>query len=253
MKHLGKFSLHVKHYKATQVVGIDRHNRRLTEKHSNSCIDAEKSKENITIVPVKESLYKDVKARIEQEVIAKGNRVTKASVWVSEICCSLPKGISQEDSESYFKEIVKYFENWLGKDNVMFACIHRDETLQHLHLAVTSITTDGKLSRKQIWTRQKLIEIHDELPKILREKGFDVERGDRLEDLEDKSTINLSLKEYKVFKEKAKLQNEFKELVNDYNHLVDVYNQSYRECVELKQHNIQMAQKVIANCQARTR
>lgn len=250
---MGKFSLHVKHYRATQVSGIDRHNRRLSKKHSNTCIDNDKSKDNITIVPVKESLYKDVKSRIEQEVLAKGNRVTKASVWVSEICCTLPQGIPKENSERYFREIVDYFEQCMGKENVMYACIHRDETSEHLHLSVTPITQEGKLSRKQIWTRQRLIEIHDELPQILKGKGFDVERGDRLEDLEDKSTVNLSLKQYKVFKQKAKLQNDFKELVSEYNHLVDEYNQSYRECIELKQNNIQTAQKVIDDCQARIR
>ena len=250
---MGKFSIHVKHYKAPQLSGIDRHNRRLSENHSNSRIDTAKASDNVAIVPVRESLYKDTKARLEKEVLSKGNRITKASVWISEVCCTLPLGIEHERSERYFREIVRYFEETHGKDNVMSAYIHFDETTPHLHLCLTNVTSDGKLSRKELWTRQRLFEIHDKLPQLLQQKGYDVERGDHLEDFEDKKKAKLSLKKYKVFREKEKIKEEYKDLIKDYNQLVDKYNDSYRDCVELQQGNIQTAQQVLANCYSRSR
>lgn len=36
---------------------------------------------------------------------------------------------------------------------------------------------DGKLSRKTVFNRQTLREIQDELPKVLKENGFEIERG----------------------------------------------------------------------------
>lgn len=250
---MGKFSFHVKHYKATQLSGIDRHNRRLSKTHSNSLINTTKSSDNIAVVPVKKSLYKDTKARLEKEVLSKGNRITKASVWISEVCCTLPTGIELERSESYFREIIRYFEETQGKDNVMSAYIHFDETTPHLHLCLANVTPDGKLSRKELWTRQRLLEIHDKLPHLLQEKGYDVERGDHLEDFEDIKKAKLPLKQYKIFREKEKIKEEYKDLVKDYNHLVDKYNENYRECVALQQGNILTAQQVLSNYHAQSR
>lgn len=250
---MGKFSIHVKHYKSPQLSGIDRHNRRLSEKHSNSRIDTAKSSDNIAIVPVRESLYKDTKARLEKEVLSKGNRITKASVWISEVCCTLPFGIEAERSESYFREIVRYFEETQGKENVMSAYIHFDETTPHLHLCLTNVTPDGKLSRKELWTRQRLFEIHEKLPQLLQQKGYDVERGDHLADFENKKKSKLSLNQYKIFREKEKIKEQYKDLIKDYNQLVDKYNESYRDCVELQQSNLQTAQHILDNYLSRSR
>lgn len=250
---MGKFSIHVKHYKSPQLSGIDRHNRRLSEIHSNSRIDTAKSSDNVAIVPVRESLYKDTKLRLEKEVLSKGNRITKASVWISEVCCTLPLGIALERSEDYFREIVGYFKETHGKENIMAAYVHFDETTPHLHLCLTNVTPEGKLSRKELWTRQRLYEIHDKLPQLLQLKGYDVERGDHLEDFEDKKQAKLSLKQYKVFREKEKIKEEYKDLVKDYNHLVDKYNESYRDCVELQQNNLQTAQQILNDYHSRSR
>mgnify|MGYP003294045333 CR=1 FL=1 len=204
-------------------------------------------------MPIKESLYRDTKARLEKEVLSKGNRITKASVWISEICCTLPLGIETQRAESYFREIVQYFRETHGIDNIMSAYIHFDETTPHLHLCLTNVTPDGKLSRKELWTRQRLFEIHDKLPQRLQEKGFAVERGDHLEDFEEKKKSKLSLKQYKVFREKEKIREEYKELINDYNHLVDTYNESYRDCIELQQGNIKTAEQILSNYHTRSR
>ena len=202
---------------------------------------------------VKESLYRDTKARLEKEVISKGNRITKASVWISEICCTLPTGIAPQKAEGYFREIVQYFRETHGTDNIMSAYVHFDETTPHLHLCLTNVTSDGKLSRKELWTRQRLFEIHDKLPQRLQDKGYDVERGDHLADFEEKKKSKLSLKQYKVFREKEKIKEEYKELIKDYNQLVDTYNNSYRDCIELQQGNIKTAEQILSNYHARSR
>lgn len=243
---MGKFSIHIKHYKAQQLAGIDRHNRRLGKNHSNKSIDGEKSRDNLTLRPVSESLYRDTKKRIQEEVIDKGHRVTKASVWITEICCTLPEGIEKNDSERYFGEIVKYFERALGERNIISAYVHMDETKPHLHLCVVPITEEGRLSRKEVWTRKRLLALHDEIPKCLQNKGFNVERGDHLADFEDKKKAALSLKEYKAFQEREKLKQEYNGLVREYNELADKYNHVAKERVALKRGNLRIAQSVIA-------
>lgn len=247
--HIGKFSIHVQHYRAQQISGIDRHNRRLSINHSNSNIDVSKSGDNITLKPVTDSLYKDVKKRIDREVLASGNRVTKNSIWVTEICCTLPAGIKLSETERYFNEIVKYFESTLGKDNIISAYIHMDETTPHLHLDVTNITPEKRLSRKEIWTRQRLIEIQDQLPTYLQAKGFCVERGDRLEDFEAKKKAHQPLKKYKIYREREKIKKEYNMLVDEYNGLAEKYNAVAKEHREIERGNLKTAKKIIARSQ----
>lgn len=249
---MGKLSLHVHHYKATQLVGIDRHNRRLGKNHSNKQIDPEKSKDNITLKVVEKSLYQDAKKRIEEEVIAKGNRVTKASVWVTEICCTLPEGIERERSEEYFRAIVDYFEEANGKDNILAAYIHNDESERnHLHLDIQPIQ-DGHLTMKKVWTRKRLIEIHDKLPAYLRERGFEVERGDRLDDFESKNKANMPLRKYKIYQEKEKLKQQYNSLVTDYNKLADQYNRVVTEKTALQRKNLCTAQNLLQESRSRS-
>ena len=250
---LGKFSIHIKHFKATQLAGIDRHNRRLGRQHSNRAIDNEKSASNIALKPVKESLYKDTKRRIQEKVLTAGHRVTKSSIWITEVCCTLPQGIAPERSRDYFGEIVAYLEKMLGKDNIVSAYIHMDETRPHLHLDVIPLTADGHLSRKKIWTRQRLIELHDQLPKYLREEGYEVERGDRLEDFEARDRARLPLREYKIYREKEKLRTEYNKLVKEYNELADKYNATAREQVALKKGNKKLAQAIVSRGREQSR
>ena len=135
----------------------------------------------------------------------------------------------------------------------MSAYIHFDETTPHLHLCLTNVTPDGKLSRKELWTRQRLFEIHEKLPQLLQQKGYDVERGDHLADFENKKKSKLSLNQYKIFREKEKIKEQYKDLIKDYNQLVDKYNESYRDCVELQQSNLQTAQHILDNYLSRSR
>ena len=243
---MGKFSIHIKHYKSQQLAGIDRHNRRLGQNHSNVNIDTGKSSKNLTLKPVEKSLFQDTKARIQKEVLDKGHRVTKASVWITEICATLPEGIAPERSREYFTAIVGYFENLLGKENIMSAYVHLDESRPHLHLCAVPLTEDGHLSRKRVWTRERLFSLHDNLPVYLREKGFAVERGDRLEDFEVKNRARMPLHEYKIYKEREKLYKDYNALVQYYNTLADKYNQTAREHVALKKANYKAAREIIA-------
>lgn len=241
---MGKFSIHVQHYKATQLAGIDRHNRRLGQNHRNQQIDSTRTSNNITLKAVERSLYQDAKKLIEEEVLSKGHRVTKSSIWVTEICCTLPEGIEPERSEEYFRAIMEYFEK--SGISIISQILHMDETTTHMHMDTIPLTEDGHLSRKRIWTRARLLQIHDELPKYLQERGFDVERGDHLEDFQSKDKAGMSMHKYKIYKEREKLKQQYNSLVTEYNELADKYNHVAKEQVELKRGNLRTAQNLIA-------
>jgi hypothetical protein len=135
----------------------------------------------------------------------------------------------------------------------MSAYIHMDETTPHLHMDILPLTVDGHLSRKKIWTRQCLIQLHDELPDYLRGNGFDVVRGDRLEDFDSKDKAKMSFRAYKIYQEQEKIKGEYNSLVDEYNNLVDEYETVVAERRALNQGNLRIAQRIIARCRQPSR
>jgi hypothetical protein len=79
-----------------------------------------------------------------------------------------------------------------------------------MHIGVMPITEDNRLSAKDIFTRKELTPLQQDFPLEMREKGFDVERG------EGSEKKHLSPQ---AFKEKQDLEVEVKQLSNVKTHL----------------------------------
>ena len=58
------------------------------------------------------------------------------------------------------------------------AKVHKDETAPHMHLHFVPVNKEnGRLQARVSMNKAKINYIHDELPKFLQERGFDVIRG----------------------------------------------------------------------------
>lgn len=80
--------------------------------------------------------------------------------------------------DEYNYIVLEYMEAYFGKDNIIECVAHLDEGgLPHLHMDIVQITKDGKLSSKKLITRDFILSVHNELSKILKMNGFDVERA----------------------------------------------------------------------------
>ncbi len=55
--------------------------------------------------------------------------------------------------------------------------VHKDETTPHLHLLIVPLTKDGRLCAKELFDRETIRSFHDTIPKLLQQRGFDIERG----------------------------------------------------------------------------
>ncbi|WP_411859670.1 plasmid recombination protein [Bacillus thuringiensis] len=102
----------------------------------------------------------------------------------------------------------------------MYAMVHMDEATPHMHIGVMPITEDNRLSAKDMFTRKELISLQQDFPLEMREKGFDVDRG------EGSEKKHLSPQ---AFKEKQDLEVEVEQLSNVKTHLktkvVETHNQ----------------------------
>ena len=250
---MAKFSFHCQCYKAGQLGGIDKHNRRLNKNYiSNPDINWERSKENRIYIAPKQSLYQDCKDIINKKVIANGGRVTKASNWICECIFSYPEELPIERLDEYNDLVIRYMGARLGSDNIVMACCHvQDEAgVPHLHLDIIPID-NGKLSSKTLITRDFITSIHRLMPMILRNHGFNVES---YEETETRRTGGLSAKEYKnkMEEESRELNKKLDEMVKEYNNLADKYNKLIEDKEALERKNRDKAYEVI-NQQERNR
>ncbi|MBO3304505.1 plasmid recombination protein [Clostridium perfringens] len=102
----------------------------------NKDIDLSKTHLNYDLVENNLNLYRRVQKRVEE--IRENSRIQKNSVVDISNIITLNKEQFEEwgenKSKEYFKEVYNYFCNEFGKENVVSAKVHMDETTPHMHL-----------------------------------------------------------------------------------------------------------------------
>ncbi len=181
-------------------------------KISNEDIDLERTHLNVELVESDLSLYQRVKERVN-DLKESGSRVQKNSVVMYSNILTVPVEQAErwgdEKTDEYFKSCYDFFCEEFGKENVVSAKIHKDETAPHMHLHFVPVNKEnGRLQARVSMNKAKINYIHDELPKFLQERGFDVVRG------KGKTEKNIeNIHEYKEIKAlEGKIEQEKKEL-----------------------------------------
>lgn len=145
----------------------------------NEDIDLDKTKFNFDFVKDRLNLYQRVKKRIDD--VRDVSRIQKNSVVMYSNVITINKDTHKvwgdSKSKEYFKEVYQYFCNEFGKENVVSAKVHLDETTPHMHLHFVPVSKEGKLQARKVMTPSRINSIHTNAPKYLQSKGFDVVRG----------------------------------------------------------------------------
>lgn len=189
--------------KADNLVGIGNHNQRKTENHSNKDIDVKRSHLNYDLVEGRTENYKtDIQEFIDENK-STSRAVRKDAVLINEWIITSDRkffeNLSDEDTKKFFITAKEYFEENFGEENIRYATVHLDESTPHLHMGIVPFDKDKKLSAKRVFNREALRNVQEDLPKLLQEKGFDIERG-----LEGSDRKNLTVPEFKKLKEAEK-------------------------------------------------
>lgn len=185
-------------------------------KISNPDIDLERTNLNFDFVDDKRTLYHRVKSRVD-DLKENGSRVQKNSVVMYSNVITVPKDVAEawgeEKTTKYFRSCYKFFCEEFGRENVVSAKVHFDETAPHMHLHFLPVNKEnGKLQARVVMNREKINYIHDKLPEYLKELGFYVVRG------KGKTTQNIeNIHEYKkvmdiIDKQKSRLDDMIQEL-----------------------------------------
>ena len=137
--------------KLASVGKICKHHERLKESYkSNQDIDPTRTHLNYHIV-TPNSLYRN---EVFERIEAAGAKRRKDSVVMQDCFIGATpewiKAKSLEEQEAYFRHAEAFFEEKIGKENIISAVVHMDEATPHMHLCFVPITKSGKLSSKEI-------------------------------------------------------------------------------------------------------
>ncbi|MBL2346258.1 plasmid recombination protein [Klebsiella pneumoniae] len=220
---MNKFAIiHMQKFQISDVQGIQKHNQRQGKSKSNLDIDYSKSEQNYDLLNQQKIRYEST---IKQEISERVKRKPRAnSVVLSEFVVTASPdymhSLSLEEQKRYFESSLDFIQKRYGKQNTLYAMVHMDEATPHMHIGVMPITEDNRLSAKDMFTRKELTSLQQDFPLEMREKGFDVERG------EGSEKKHLSPQ---AFKEKQDLEVEVEQLSNVKTHLktkvVETHNQ----------------------------
>ena len=192
--------------KISDVKGKEREQER-DGKIKNEDIDPERTKNNYDLVQSDKNLYQRVKERVEH-ARETGSRVQKNSVVMYSNILTVSEDQAnswgEEKTKKYFEACKDYFSNEFGKVNVVSAKVHLDETAPHMHLHFVPFNKEtGKLQARVAMNKQKVNQIHNDLPAFLRDRGFEVERGrgrtkdQNIEDIHEYKAVQKQIAEKK--------------------------------------------------------
>ena len=199
-------------YKMSNMQSISRHNERQNFSYGNKDIDTSKSDQNYHLKEPQENSYEKEFYRLKEKNQLKGNlRLTGKKQ--SNIACeflitsddSFFNKIGQSETKRFFEEAYQFACNKCGEKNIISAVVHLDETTPHMHLTYIPVV-EGKNKKGEpiekvncsaFWKGfNSYGALQDKFYEHMKEQGFELERGQKVETLEEKRE-HLSVQKYK--------------------------------------------------------
>ena len=208
-------------YKRENLKGIYRHNERRNKNYSNANIDKEKSYLNYAIKSPQYSYEKEFE-RIRRQYDLKGQIKTVSNIACEYIITSdkeFFERIGEAETKRYFETAYQFVTQYkdLGEQYIMFAKVHMDEEIPHMHLIFLPVvhTKDkegndiDKLACSEFWkAKDSYRQLQNAFYNYMVSNNFELERG---LPKEETGREHIDLKEYKEItnfdKTKEKLQN----------------------------------------------
>lgn len=140
--------------------------------YKNQEIDHSKTYLNYNLAPEHKGMtdYEFMKKRCEEFKILKRKDVNWLVSWV----ITIPADYTGNKA-LFFREVYNFMENRYGKDNVVSAYVHLDETNPHMHFCFVPVIFDKKkqefkVNAKQCINKVELKQIHPEIQEYLENK-----------------------------------------------------------------------------------
>ena len=160
---------HVEKYNKSAVGRMFAHYARENRTYSNECIDPERTRLNYNLVNHGMSQIDFLHQRLSEVKVQNRKDVNVMCDWI----VTAPKDLPTEDLQHFFYFSFEFLSQRYGKENVISANVHMDETTPHMHFAFVPVTEDKKkggykVSAKEVLNRSDLQSLHGDLQCYLK-------------------------------------------------------------------------------------
>ena len=166
-------------YKRGDIVGIERENERDENYKStrNPQIDKSRTHLNYHTLPYEKKYLSFIDERIKE--LAPKRKIKDDAVLITSFILGSDKeffdGISPEAQKQFFADCTDFFSERYGKENVVSAVVHLDESTPHLHFNLMPVT-GGRLCAKKLFDRAALRELQTNFNEVAGKK-YGLKRG----------------------------------------------------------------------------
>lgn len=209
-------------------------NLKRLRKYKNQNIVATHSKYNYNLRERGDKLtdYQYIEKRVKEHNVLNRDNVNWLGSWVVSLPQSL-QNANEEDKEMFFKETFEFLSKRYGKDNIVYAYVHMDETTAHMHTGVTPCFYDEDKKKlacnyKKFFSRKEYQIFHKDFSKHMKEVfGYDIGVYD---DSERKKAFNKTTTE--LIKEGNKWANKVESLEHQAENAERVVDEKSEEAYE---------------------
>lgn len=166
-------------YKRGDIVGIERENERDENYKSarNPQIDKSRMHLNYHTLLYEKKYLSFIDEQIKE--LAPKRKIKDDAVLITSFILGSDKeffdGISPEMQKQFFDDCTEFFAERYGKENVVSAVVHLDESTPHLHFNLMPVT-GGRLCAKKLFDRTALRELQTDFYEIVGKK-YGLKRG----------------------------------------------------------------------------
>mgnify|MGYP001105214947 FL=1 len=166
-------------YKRGDIVGIERENERDENYKSarNPQIDKSKTYLNYHTMPYEKKYLSFIDERIKR--LSPKRKIKDDAVLITSFILGSDKEffdrITAEQQKQFFADCAEFFSERYGKENVISAVVHLDESTPHLHFNLMPVT-DGRLCAKELFDRKALRDLQTDFYEVVGKK-YGLERG----------------------------------------------------------------------------
>lgn len=166
-------------YKRGDIIGIERENERDENYKSmrNPQIDKLRTHLNYHTLPYEKKYLAFIDERIKE--LAPKRKIKDDAVLITSFILGSDKeffdGISPEAQKRFFDDCTEFFAERYGKENVVSAVVHLDESTPHLHFNLMPVT-GGRLCAKELFDRSALRELQTDFYEVVGKK-YGLKRG----------------------------------------------------------------------------
>ena len=166
-------------YKRGDIVGIERENERDENYKStkNPQIDKSRTHLNYHTLPYEKKYLSFIDERIKE--LALKRKIKDDAVLITSFILGSDKEfferITAEQQKQFFADCTDFFSERYGKENVISAVVHLDESTPHLHFNLMPVT-GGRLCAKELFDRAALKELQTDFYEVVGKK-YGLKRG----------------------------------------------------------------------------